>query len=239
MSEEDIFNETYKARHLNAVIADSEKVGLEWTGAWNSGLKPYQESLTVFKQPFDVYLQERQKSGGNTNVLELMGQGQVLKELPVQNGLAVTLGDSRWPSQTKEDSKRKVEVIAGDVLDKKTWKAIGDWQNKKDISGFDLVLAKPEGGLSQEFIPHSEQLYYWLLNNIWKNLSKDQGIMVIQVPELEKITPQWQRYISETLPQWMQILQKLDIKAEFDGNSFMIIKNAQNPDNLPIITAND
>src|SRR5207253_3616934 len=57
----------------------------------------------------------RQRTGKGL-VLDFMGYGQVLRDLPLTGGLAVTLGDPRNEQERQYDTRRNIDFVEGNVL---------------------------------------------------------------------------------------------------------------------------
>lgn len=237
------FKELLKNRKSAEFGAKSEAKSPGW-GVYNSPAEVGENNASyhqtfepVFPQPFSTYLQERKQAGKGTYVMDLMGPGQPLRELPIDKGLAVTLGDSRTDQEKQDDKNKGIDVLGlnetnktpGDVLSKATWKKIGDWLQSNGKDGFDLVLCRPVGGLLS--LPKDYNIEYWLVNNAWKTLSKDDGTLLLET------NPRSGKFL-DTTRSWISQLQEqgIDSTYGFSKRGDFVLKftrQSNSPENLP------
>ncbi len=164
------------------------------------------------------YLQGRKKQEKGAVVLDLMGPGFVLRSLPYDAALAVTLGDRRVQEQKDIDTQKDLTVIAGDV--RKSWDRVKEWLNKHEVVGFDLILCRPLKGY--DTLPRDNETYYSLLQSIWEVLNKDEGMLLFEVPG----------YKQRTLSSWAKRISRIPgVKTNFKEN-LLIIKEAIAPDKI-------
>ena len=221
------------ARRVAQGWANKEKSNIaEWT-TFNSPIKDYQFYFRdVFHQDFASFLQSRTKDGKDANVLNLMGQGETLMQLPLQAGLALTLGDGRSDGQKAIDQARNIDVVEGNILFIPTWKAMKKKMEMNGISSFGLILCRPDGGLWPEFIPYVEGLYYRLLNRAWDVLSPDGGVLLTELPAHLN----WGGIYASSIQKWINTLQAHGIRARYEEEQAicLIKRNNFNP-HLPVV----
>ncbi|MFA5933101.1 MAG: hypothetical protein WCV81_02420 [Microgenomates group bacterium] len=133
--------------------------------------KPLYETISEYKSSHPE----------STYVMNIMGGTQLLKELRPTKGIAVRLADNRTDQEKEEDTKRKISIITGKVLSNSLWKKIPSQQN--------FILSMPQGALYS--LPISDDIYYFLINEMWKKLA-DNGTMLVQIPNFAKpILSKW------------------------------------------------
>jgi len=141
----------------------------------------------IIDQPWDEFLKEQKERHGLTAAMDFMGGGSCFNDLQwLDKKLAVRLLDNgpnslfQLPPQEKE-RLLEVDVIAGDVLSKNTWKEISLWVEKETQGrGFDLILSRPIGGLLH--ITFNIDTWYFLIENLWSLLDNDGGALYTQLP---------------------------------------------------------
>ncbi len=167
---------------------------------------PYDSSFSPFLSfcngRISVLVERIRSSRGHANVLDFMGFGHVLRDLPLTHGLAVALGGV-YNTITAEDSKRlNIDYIEGNVLLRETWKRMEDWLKDKGIfkEKFDIILSRPVGGLNA--LSQVPAAYTALLQRAW-NLLNPEGIILTQVPTSvfgRSAVTNWAEAIMESCP---------------------------------------
>lgn len=202
-----------------------------WT-TFNSPISAYQYCFKeVFPQDFASFLQMRTKHGKDANVLDLMSPGAGLRQLPLQSGLALTLGDGRTDTQKAIDQTHNIDVVEGNILFKGTWKTLKKKMEMNGISNFGLILCRPEGGLDPDFIPYVGGLYYKLLDRAWDVLSPDGGAFLVELPINLSM-----KFFEYDICRWVNTLKRHCIPTRFDEPFAicLIKKNNLNP-HLPTV----
>jgi hypothetical protein len=131
----------------------------------------------------DILAQRREK-GLTTNVLDLMGgEATFLRSLSplLDSGLCISLVDERKKKTKSEDRKNNIYLECGDITSKHVWKKIDDWQRKKRIKSFDLVVCRGAGGMIKNIVP--KMLYPYLFSKVWERLSGNDGVFITQLPD--------------------------------------------------------
>lgn len=232
------FGKLLEARRRIRKIARNEEgaVNIEeqvWR-IYGSGLRDYNESFyqtldALDLRSFEGYVEERQRRGKKTFVLDVMAEGTFLRQLPgIDGGLAVTLVDKRAEKSKALDQSKNIDVIAGDILSPKTWRQISQWMQDRDISSFDLIVCRGVGALLD--IP--QELYSHILTEVWGRLSKDGGVLVTQFPpKAEELARKLQHQLS--LSGVRAIIQREKSGIQYDSASYpaiAVIKTDQAPE---------
>lgn len=186
-------------RNENQQLERTRGADQRW-GIYESSLHDYElEFEPLFHgidNPLARIIHERRKQNKSAVVLELMGDGNVLRGLLPDRGLAITLTDQRKQANREFDKLAQIDVIAGDVLNKKTWAQVLTWlqQVEGGAGKFNLIMERAYGGLVE--FPVDPKFYETLMQNLWSVLSSENGLMVLQLPEeLKKQVPSMaQRY---------------------------------------------
>lgn len=113
-------------------------------------------------------------------VLDFMGYGQVLRELPLTGGLAVALTDPRSKKNKESDTQRNISFVEGNVLRSSTWNEIKNWLAKQetDDQRFDLILSRPVRGL--DALTNHHKVSIIILQRLWQLLSSQNGVLLTQ-----------------------------------------------------------
>lgn len=223
-----------RAKDEASAIAVAETNNAQVWSAYNSGLdRIHADFDTILDESLDKLLERRREEGRGANVLYLAGQAGLLRQLPLQHGLAVTLGDSRTSEQKEEDSARGISVYAwseelgttGNVLDSSTWKDINSWVRERNIEGFDLEICNPWGGF--KLIPEDPRLVFTLVNKMWRLLSKDEGVLLTQ----------YQGVHGDDIKRWAELLKKNNISVWLSGiGDLRLHKYPDSPEDLPYLS---
>lgn len=158
---------------------------------WSEYDSPYPEYNTVFREllpgGFVKHLRERKKMNKPCHVLDAMASTGFLRSLATEDcldsGLAVTLHDHRNEAEQANDAKQQIELVAGDIVRKNTWKKIDQWQQAHALTvGFDVVVSRGIHGLTT--IRADKAIGAYLLNELWKRVSLDEGMLIVEVPRI-------------------------------------------------------
>lgn len=172
-----LFNELLESKR--AIKARLNEVGDYWNFD-NLGLDDYDK---YFRPYVGCSIQELRdsalKANGHVKAVNIMGGTRVLGELGADESYAVRLRDDRDELTKKEDGQKRVFLIEGNILSKKTIDKIpGD---------IDILLCMPAG--AWEFLPYNRDFYHYLGNVAVKKMAVG-GIALIQLPMLADI---WMR----------------------------------------------
>lgn len=147
---------------------------------------------TLGYESLRVWMRQRKEAGLTTHILDVMGgNGSFLRDLgkfgdrgrevnpDFDKSLVITLANERatWEKWQKEDNRRRVSIVAGDITSGKTWQSVSEWLNKESIPAFDLVICRGVQGV--DLIPIL--LYGAMLERFYKNTTNQNGIILAQV----------------------------------------------------------
>lgn len=171
---------------------------------------PYGASFAEVIPGFTLsYLVEesRQKTGKGL-VLDFMGYGQVLRDLPLTGGLAVALSDPRSEEAKQYDAKRNIDFVEGNVFKRSTWNRMQQWLDKQPTKDkkFDLILSRPVRGLDD--LTGHKGANIVLLQRGWQMLSFHDGVLLTQFLE--------QVFEPDLVDRWVRLLNRTEgIKASY------------------------
>lgn len=216
-------------------IARSEDRGVGW-GVWRSGISLYEEYFRpIFSTPFVQFLETRKSEGRGTYTLDLMSLGTILRELPIYGGVALGLGDGRSEKEKRQDRAKDVILITGNVLTRKPYRMVKEWIRQKQRDGFDLIICRPYGALTHTYIPENKELYYLLLNRAWHLLSRENGLLLTEVPLF--LHSKGGVLTLNEMNQWLNTLKEESIEVEYKRErALKLVKNHHSPLNLPTLT---
>lgn len=181
----------------------------------------------------------KQKTG-KALVLDFMGYGQVLQNLPLTGGLAVALHDPRSEDVKQRDAKRNIDFVDGNVFRRSTWNKMQKWLDRQetDDKKFDLILSRPVRGL--DHLTDHRGVNIVLLQRGWKMLSSHNGILLTQF--LEQIFNQ------SLIDKWVKLLNQTEgIKTSYSFRknpacepiafrpALAIVKGEEAPEKLPLL----
>ena len=126
LPEKSLQRNLFRKRREAKTIVRNERT--TW-GIYGSDIEDYEDSFKYFLEgdTFSDIIKRRQEQHLPVNVLDLMGDGQALTELDIDNGLAVTLSDLRDSGRKLRDKKNSLHLLSGDILNKKTWRGMEEW----------------------------------------------------------------------------------------------------------------
>lgn len=173
--------------HVNAIIAGQEQRSnpdAHYRSKWeihSSGLSNYAWTFDrLFYGGFEFELQEKMKQNHSASILDVMATDIAVGEALDQGfgyGMAVSLGFPR----VRADLCEKIDIVNGDILSRPTWDVIIERMSKRGINAFDVIMAKPEGGL--DHLTPFPLVHFRLLQRLWRILSPEQGLLVVQGPD--------------------------------------------------------
>lgn len=220
--------EIYAARSFNKKIAHVER-GPSSVQPWmydNSGCADYDEELGVlFGGSIEAYAKLRKDTYGSLVVMDLMGHGQVLRELPVSAGVALALGDGRDDVTRESDNFKNIDTICGDILSKKTWEKTAEWVRNQKIEGIDIVLCRPIGGYNM--LTDDPNIFHYLISNVWSLLSPNNGMLAAEVPVIS--LPRSRPYLGP----WGEMLKSKGINFWKASSAVRLMRTHDSPDSLP------
>lgn len=187
---------------------------------------------------FSDIVQEGKDGGRKTLVMDLMGYGHVLRDLPVSGGLAVALSDPRNRHTTYEDSLRNISLKTGDVLLGGTWKKIRDWLGDQDVEDkrFNLILFRPIRGI--ENITNNIDVNFALLRNLWQILNVDNGMIFAQanipIGNRDKLHA-WVNAINKSYPGLAKLIDSNGMPFYDLGPKLLLVKTPNSPHRLPTL----
>jgi len=183
---EQLLQDFFEQRAINLKIAEKEARGQQW-GVYGRGITSYERSFNSTLIPsLRQFVLERSQFSRGCMALDLMGPGQVLRELTesgLQSGIAQTLSDTRTPEQGKWDEEHGITLVTGDLLVGLTWKKIrGSLQEtRKTFPYFDLIVCRPLHGL--KFITERVDRHFSLLNRAYRLLNPNGGALLTQMTD--------------------------------------------------------
>lgn len=221
----DLLAEMIQSRKESKQVVAEEKAQKGQGEVWNfdnEHLSAFDSFFSpVSNKPISQLIKEYKSSHQGTNIVNLMGGVQLLRDLKPTKGIAVRLADTRTDPEIKDDVGQGIYTITGDVLSKSLWKRIPNGQS--------FIFSMPEAALY--LIPINENIYYFLLNEIWKKLA-DGGTMFIQAPS----------FVKPWLDKWIPVLNnnsgmKVECAPSTSQNlDYLALKMAKlpgHPTNLP------
>lgn len=177
--------------------------------------------------------------------LDLMGLGTVFEELKLQHGLGVALSDARTP-EIKAKHGQAIDVVAGNILERKTWNKIENWLQQQGLQDprFKLALFRPIGGIN--FIPHNPSIVHALIQRLWKLMSNDEAELLAVAPYYsDQLAAAWLKKLNATPGISASLQTTQDILAAEQGTmvhymdspttAIRLIKHAAAPEILPTI----
>lgn len=227
MKEKSLFGQIAESRKENRrVIKKGKEEGYLYDYTSPNGIWAYEQTFqNIIDEPWDEFLKEQKEKYGLTAAMDFMGGGSCFNNLQwLDKKLAVRLLDNgpnllfQLPAQEKE-RLLEVDVIAGDVLSKRTWKEISLWAEKETQGrGFDLVLSRPIGGLLN--ITRSSDICYFLIERLWEFLNKNNGTLYTQLPVISNdVIPHSKDALDRKVMAWAQLLERTDnLGVKFSDN---------------------
>jgi len=197
----------------------------------NEGNKPwavYSSGLTSFGRTFeglpDGNIVDQITPESNAYILEVMGDGQICRELDGAIGaMALTATDSRGETRKKFDEQYGLELVAGNIALPSTWNQASNYIRAHNLSGFDLVVSRPVGGLDLENSLNSPKIFQLLMQRMWERLRPDGGILLFQYSLKNSFDP----------AKYVATLKKHKFTVFDNGRALEIKKDSQSGNSLP------
>lgn len=220
----------------------NQEQGSPWE-TYGSSKGEYSTSFReVLHEPnLDSLISEMKRDKENILALDFMGEGQVLRDLDIDGGQAVTLGDFRSDEKRQYDADHNIDFVASQdgVLSGKTWRRMRQGLETQTVSErkkFDLIMARPYGGLDN--IPTDPNAYYKIGNELYKLLDENNGVMLMSLDYSES-GPDF--YLArEFLKKWEELMHEIpDISFVMHCDdmstaiAIKITKKPGAPENLP------
>ena len=201
------------------------------------------------KKPLENLFLEQKRRGKSTVTLELMGYGKVLMELEkcgiLDGGVAVALSNP-WefkktgsnaepyiPNPLPQEEKQggtPLDIIAGDVLSNRMWRALAQWLEKNQSEGFDFVLFAPGAGANT--FCKQERYVWFVLQQVYRLLSSNGGMLYADVPSFLR---------KEVVEKFCGFLEESDIpcklvsrKSPLSGHLMRLTRVEDSPPGLPL-----
>lgn len=103
----------------------------------------------------------RNEKGLKNVILDVAGNGYPFldtKEAPHDGALAIGLSDLRVSDELKNRyAQSQVDILAANILEKKTWNRAETWVHEKGNTGFDLIFFRPGAGIKYIGVDSSDQ----------------------------------------------------------------------------------
>ena len=171
----------------NAIIGKQEKRS-DPDGKYRSKWQIHSSDLAnyawtfdrLFYGGFEYELGEIAKRKPDASVLDVMATDIAVGDAIDHGfgyGMAVSLGFPR----VRADLSEKIDIVNGDILTRATWDKMIEAISKRGINAFDVVMARPEGGL--DHLTSFPLVHFRLLQRLWRLLSSDNGLLAIQGPD--------------------------------------------------------
>lgn len=193
---------------------------------WENFKMLYQDGET-----FESNLIAGRQNGQRVCALDLMGAGTILRELPIDAGLAVTLADTRTQIQIDADAERGFYIVEGwgiggeksrDILSKHTWGNIRRWLQEMGFAGAREAFCRPIAGFND--LPRDLATFSWLLQQAYSCLDPRGGELLSSVP----------RRFGSPLRSWIDnVATPHNLQVIYVGDVLRLIRRADNPDQLP------
>ncbi len=210
-------------------------------------LLPINDNWTCYGSPIEAYEDEFKpvldsenivdlvKKKSSPVVIDLMAPSDTLaslfRKIPHKSkfGIALSYIDRRSTNKFKRDEKLGIKQLAGDILGVTTWKEIEETLNGRKA---DLIMERAIGG--KMTITSNVRVHAVLLNRVWKLLSNDYGILLVEMPSCgnnfllnNKI---------RNLSDWLSLLKEKEIGVVCAGNGTMkLTKTPNSPKELPFL----
>lgn len=210
-----------RANNLIVKATELDKEGRKW-GVYESPLHAYERDFKTVLAEFGIpslrtFLAEKARSNGGVRVIDFMGAGQALRDIPnLDFGIAVTLVDRRNEEIRRSDEQKNIMVIEGNLLTKETWDKISEALKKRGGGLADVVMCRGLAGI--DTIPRE----FWasLFGRAYK-LTDNHGLLITEAREIPGLSS-WVEKVHQT---------GINIKQSYD--MLGILKDKGAPDMLP------
>ena len=201
-------------------------------GAYDTPIPRIEQNMgRLLGKPYRTFFEERrdEKQGKFIYVMDVMGTGGYTKHYPVDREVDVTLVDFRTDEQIAKDDKKGKFVVAGDILQGRTWRDVKDtYSDFKDFEGFDLISCRPFGGwgiLKGEQLstdPHALLTEWIAVNRMVSFLHTKGGTLLVEMSG------------AQDYKDWTSQLQNVQgIEAACSGNFVKIVRQTKQYGKLP------
>lgn len=197
----------------------------------------------VLGQSLESVAQSRKLRGLSSHVADLLGSALFSSEPQVFDSLTGVRLLPIDPTQVLPIYKSlNWKEVTGDLLRVKTWRAVDGRLESLGIPYFDIIILRPFGPLlaavgmmirDDEAFRTYLGIFYFLLNEAWKRLSPNEGLLLVE-------SPPWQDYLFSTPDEhwsWINKLRGTGIKFEDHygrpGSQLKLIKMPDSPTELP------
>jgi hypothetical protein len=193
------------------------------------------------------------------NILDLFGGAYFLENLDqVSKIIGVRLKNidaslntkealQAWRSLHKEQElteliqNPKREILEGNLYESKTWRALKE-RMSADISGFDLIVCRPQGPFGHFASPKTEtivnvkedgtnareQIFAMLLDRVLPLLSSEEGVLLTQTPAIDtdpKLVGQfWSEYERKKNQEGFEFV--FETKTPRAGDTVAVVRHA-------------
>lgn len=236
-------NDRRNARSRAEMNADLEIKGEANYWDYGSHIEAYENALGgLLGETISSWVKRRRYLGNTVYGMDIMSEGQALRDLPLTGGTSVTLVDLRDEYEKSSDSARNINLIAGDINKNKTWKNIKADLERKDASGFDIIIARPNRGLLDA--SRNPNVNYFLAQKVW-SLLNPEGIFLGQIPLNIKGLEEWVLLLDKTegikasvdLAYFKKALEKFSSLGNIAYGPLLIEKGNAAPSKLPVLFA--
>ncbi|MBI2410791.1 MAG: hypothetical protein HYV32_02790 [Candidatus Kerfeldbacteria bacterium] len=221
-------------RDIRAVITAEKSEKGKW-GIYGEGKFSYTQTFEKLLdgRSLDDLIREKREKTDTVVALDLMGEGQVLREVDIDAGLAVTLVDRRSSEKKQIDMEKDIDMITDNVVYKSTWRQIEGWVARSTKKrGLDFIFCRPIGGIYT--LPKDDMdLYYYLVQQMWNMLSPENGMILSQAPLYIHRNG---RTRQDLLAPWFNtLMETVHCRIADDRLSFQLIKTPDAPALLPTL----
>lgn len=233
----EIKSEIKSAFELGEKTAEDETQGKKW-GFWNSSPFDYEVTeggISVFKtvlpEGISGFVNQRKSKDQKVFVVDLLSTPAMLTHLNIDGGVAVGLGNPSLEEFQTVMSQKDISYISGNILTKKPWIGLSEWQRKHQIPGFDLIISRAQmHPKHHKFIPNRPEVYFSLLNRAWKLLNPNEGTLVFDIPIFESEAP----IGNDEIEKWLKNLKQNGIEFKYSEYSALkLVRHQNSPERLP------
>lgn len=180
----DEFIQAWKMAGLN--IRSEHKNVIPWRH-YGGGSKEYSQSFKNVMpngiQTFSELGRAIKKERGQLFIFELAGEGEFIRTMDSDGGVALTLTDQRKLYMDPNGDKNKnIEIATGEMLAASPWVKTDKYRKTKmGNKFFDLAVGRPLDGwsLSNNYQEHySPELQYIVISKMWKRLSSGANLFI-------------------------------------------------------------
>lgn len=217
--------------------SDGERHGkrANWSIA-DSTLKEYSRTFSDVIPNSDLtqFLANQVSRYGYQSIIDIMASeeavGYAVASAGFQRGVAVSLGMKHEPVWDERFGEGVIQSVQGDIVMEDTWSRIRSTQGEVSPRGFDVVLSRAEGGLTEIYLPADSALYYLLFQRIW-SIAAPRSTLLLQVPVIEHIDAN--RYLSHLAQEGIEVHISSFIPPFDYGYGIRIEKMPSDPTRLP------